>query len=326
MTELGWVREYSDWTIDVYDDEFDSPPGQELVDACRERLEEVGPPPTSRLEPAWERAAAVCPLLSEKGSVRRAKDVVEDADDLVVPLFIDSKELVLGGSATDRSRADLRLSALASTAVDISQEVRCWSDEDWRRLVREDNAWSVESDDPDELYGWQDGDTDRIHMRVDQCNLLHRLGREDMLRWKRDDQIEAADSLATFVARDPARAPAGRGRGRGRVFRRRGAGTVRAPLGRHGRRGAAARRSSTSRTCARSSTDEYPPPATSRRLAADVAHLDPRQLGGPIGADLRVAIGAPASRRRRPRREARRRSRRSGGVRADRCRGSRTGT
>ena len=199
VTELGWVREYSDWTIDVYDEEFDSPPGRELVDECRERLDEVGLPPTSRLEPSWERAAAVCPLLSEAGSVRRAKDVVEDADDLVVPLFIDSKELVLGGSGTDRSRADLRLSALASTAVDFSQEVRCWSDEDWRRLIREDTAWSVESEDPDELYGWQDSDTDRIHMRLDQCNLLHRLGSEDVLRWKRDDQIEAADSLATFA-------------------------------------------------------------------------------------------------------------------------------
>ena len=199
VTELGWVREYSDWTIDVYDDEFGPPPGRELVDACRDRLEEVGPPPTGRLEPAWERVAAACPLLSEKGSVRRAKDVVEDADDLVVPLFLDSKELVLGGSATDRSRADLRLSALASTAVERSQEVRCWTGEDWRRLVREDNAWSVSSDDPDELYGWQDSDTDRIHMRVDQCNLLHRLARENMLRWRRDDRVEAADSLATFV-------------------------------------------------------------------------------------------------------------------------------
>ena len=154
VTELGWVREYSDWTIDVYDEEFDSPPGRELVEECRERLEEVGPPPTDRLEPAWEWSAAVCPLLSQAGSLRRAKDVVEDADDLVLPFFIDSKELVLGESGTDRSRADLRLSALASTAVDISQEVRCWSDEDWRRLIREDNAWSVDSEDPDELYGW----------------------------------------------------------------------------------------------------------------------------------------------------------------------------
>ena len=199
VTELGWVREYSDWTIDVYDEEFDSPPGQELVEECRERLEEVGPPPTGRLEPAWERSAAVCPLLSQAGSLRRAKDVVEDADSLVLPFFIDSRELPLGAERTAESRADLRLAGLASKEAEIAQEVRCWSDADWRRVVREDNAWEVESDDPDELYGWQDGDTDRIHMRLDQCNLLHRIGREDVLAWNRDDQVEAADSVATFV-------------------------------------------------------------------------------------------------------------------------------
>ena len=198
-TELGWVREYSDWTIDVYDEEFDSPPGPELVEECRERLDEVGQPPTDRLEPAWERSAAVCPLLSQAGSVRRAKDVVEDADDLVLPFFIDSRELPLRAERTAESRADVRLAGIASKEAEIAQEVRCWSEADWRRVVREDNAWEVESDDPDELYGWQDDDTDRIHMRVDQCNLLHRLAREDMLRWKRDDRIEAADSLATFV-------------------------------------------------------------------------------------------------------------------------------
>jgi hypothetical protein len=197
--ELGWVREYSDWTLDVYDEEFDSPPGRELVEECRERLDEVGPPPTDRLEPAWERSAAVCPLLSRAGSVRRAKDVVEDADDLVLPFFIDSRELPLRAERTVESRADPRLAGIASKEAEIAQEVRCWSDTDWRRVVREDNAWEVESDDPDELYGWQDGDTDRIHMRLGQCNLLHRIGPEDVLSWDRDDQVEAADSVATFV-------------------------------------------------------------------------------------------------------------------------------
>jgi hypothetical protein len=198
-TELGWVREYSDWTIDVYDEEFDSPPGRELVEECRERLDEVGPPPTDRLEPAWERSAAVCPLLSQAGSVRRAKDVVEDADDLVLPFFIDSRELPLRAERTAESRADVRLAGIASKEAEIAQEVRCWSEANWRRVVREDNAWEVESDDPDELYGWQDDDTDRIHMRLGQCNLLHRIGPEDVLSWDRDDQVEAADSVATFV-------------------------------------------------------------------------------------------------------------------------------
>ena len=199
VTELGWIREYSDWTIDVYDDELGPAPGRALVAACRERLSEVGAPPTERLESAWERAADVCPLLSAAGSVRRAKDVVEDADGLVLPFFLDSRELLLNPSRTRRSRGDLRLSGIASDEAELAQEVRCWDEADWRRLVREDNAWTVESDDPDELYGWQDSDTDRIHMRLGQCNLLQRIGPEDVMRWDRDEQVEAADSLATFV-------------------------------------------------------------------------------------------------------------------------------
>lgn len=198
-TELGWIREYSDWTIDVYDDELGASPGSALVGACRERLAEVGTPPTERLEPTWERAADVCPLLSASGSVRRAKDVIEDADDLIIPFLLDEQPLRLTAERTQRSRGDLRLSGIASDEAELSQEVRCWDEADWRRLVREENAWTVDSDNPDELYGWQDSDTDRIHMHLGQCNMLHRIRSENLTQWSRDDQVEAADSLATFV-------------------------------------------------------------------------------------------------------------------------------
>lgn len=197
--ELRWLRAYSAWTIAVYDDELGPPPGQRLVEACTTRLEGVGPPPSERLEPTWERAAAACPLLARPGSVRRANDVVEAADDLVLPFFLDEQSLPLNGTPTETSRADLWLSAVASRASDSHQEVRCWTLEDWRRLVDEENAWMVQSDDAEELYGWQDGDTDRIHMRLRQCNVLHRLGRENVLAWKRADQVEAADSVVTLA-------------------------------------------------------------------------------------------------------------------------------
>ena len=59
---------------------------------------------------------------------------------------------------------------------------------------------AVESDDPDELYGWQDSDTDRIHMRLGQCNLLHRHRPQRTcsrgsatIRWRRPTRV------ATFV-------------------------------------------------------------------------------------------------------------------------------
>ena len=61
---------------------------------------------------------------------------------------------------------------MASERAEEAVEVRCWTAADWRRVVREDNAWVDTADDPDELYGWQDDDTSRIHMRLDQCNEL----------------------------------------------------------------------------------------------------------------------------------------------------------
>src|SRR5688500_9403423 len=72
--ELGWIREYSVWTIDVWDEELGHEPGPALVRECRSRLDEVGPAPTRRLEPAAERAREACPLLERRGSTRRALD------------------------------------------------------------------------------------------------------------------------------------------------------------------------------------------------------------------------------------------------------------
>jgi hypothetical protein len=197
--ELGWVREYSSWTIAVWDEELGPEPGPALVRECRARLAEVGPPPTERLERAAARAAGVCPLLDRRGSVRRALDVVEAADELVLPLFLDARELALRSGVTSGSRADVELSAVAAERADTAVEVRCWTPADWRRVVREDNAWADTSDDPGELYGWQDDDTARIHMRLDQCNELARLRRADVLARPHGRQVDAADSVGTLA-------------------------------------------------------------------------------------------------------------------------------
>ena len=198
-TELRWLRVYVRWWIDVYYDQLGRVPGQQLVRACGNRLEKIGPPPTSRLEPIRDRAAAACPFLSHPGTVRRANDVLEDASLLVRPLLMDNHDLRLSASPTRESRADMRLSSIASTVAKAPQEVRCWTDEDWGRLVRESNVWNAEDRDPTALSGFQDGDTGRIHMRLSQCNFLHRLRGEDVQKLSRKDQIEMADSVDTLA-------------------------------------------------------------------------------------------------------------------------------
>jgi hypothetical protein len=99
---------------------------------------------------------------------------------------------------TSTSRADLTLSAEASAPVDDPVEVRCWSAADWR-IVREKNAWNDESEVASDLFGWADTSDSSIQMRLDQCNLLRRLARDDLLAWPRADQVDASDSLDTLA-------------------------------------------------------------------------------------------------------------------------------
>lgn len=197
--ELGWIRAYSVWTFEIYDDELGPSTGARLVRACRHRLDELGPTPSKRLQGAADLAGSVCPLLAHRGMRRRALDAIESVDSLLLPLLRDEQPLQLRTGVTDRSRADTVLSAFATNVVDRPVEVRCWSAEDWRRVVGEDNAWNDASKDFEELYGWADDGADRIHMRLGQCNKISRLEGEDVRARSRRDRIEAADSLGTLA-------------------------------------------------------------------------------------------------------------------------------
>jgi hypothetical protein len=197
--ELTWVRAYSVWSIEVYDEDLGAAPGAALVRECEKRVGGIGDAPTTRLRPAAERIPAVCPLLGARGTYRRGLDVIDAADDLILPFLLDSKELPLLSRVTNHSRADTRLSGLASDMADTPVEVRCWSAPDWRRFVGEENAWTDGDTDAADLYGRQDDDTSRIHMRLRQCNRLLSLKHAEILSWSEDAQSEAADSMVTLA-------------------------------------------------------------------------------------------------------------------------------
>ena len=197
-TELGWVRGYSAWTYEVLDDEFGTDAHAGVVRACARRLDEVGAAPTDRLRAAAEAAAAICPLLGRDGARRRAYAAVYAADDLVLPLFLDEQELELRDGATTKSRADGRLSAVASADLDEPVEVRCWSPQDWLRVGGEDNAWTDDDTRIEELAGWADPVTDRIHLRLNACNALARLSDRDVESWSDVQRSQAADALGTL--------------------------------------------------------------------------------------------------------------------------------
>ena len=195
--ELGWIRAYSAWTIGIYDDERHG--GPRVVAECEEEEAGLGPTPTDRLEPAAELATGICPLLAEDGTWRRALDTVDATDNLLRTLLRDEQPLELAAGVTEGSRADTELSAYATDVVERPVEVRCWSTGDWRRVVVEDNAWTDSSDDPETLYGWADDTSDRIQMRLDQCNPLARLDEQATSDKSLAARREAADSLGTLA-------------------------------------------------------------------------------------------------------------------------------
>jgi hypothetical protein len=197
-TELGWLRGYSAWTIAIYDRELGPSGGPRLVEACRERGEELGDAPTERLQPAADHAAGACPFLAERGMQRRALDLVDEADDLIRPYLLKVRPMSLESGLTDESRADVDLSGWVSRELGRPAEVRCWDEEDWKRVVEEDNAWTDSHDDPETLYGWAEYSTDRIHMRLEQCNHVAEFRAGDEGSGSREHELDVADALGTL--------------------------------------------------------------------------------------------------------------------------------
>jgi hypothetical protein len=120
------------------------------------------------------------------------------ADEHVLPLFLDAQPLELRDGVTTRSRADGRLSAVASADLDDPVEVRCWGADDWLRVGGEDNAWTDDDARIEELAGWVDQVTDRIHLRLNACNALSRLSGRDFESWSHVQRSDAADALGTL--------------------------------------------------------------------------------------------------------------------------------
>jgi len=199
-TELGWIRALSAWSIDISDDEGEHPFGAAAVESCRGGLEsDVGEPPSDRLRPAADAATAACPLLAEQGTRRRALDRIDDADDVVLALFLDRRDLELSDAPSETSRTDTRLSAVASEGAERPVEVRCWDDDDWRTVIYEDNAWNDDSGDPDDLVGWSDLDWDHVHMRIADCNRLSRVAGGGALPGDHEERVATADGLETLA-------------------------------------------------------------------------------------------------------------------------------
>lgn len=214
-SELRWVSEYADWSDSFGDqlaDEWTARAGvlgasgapavyreatTELRD-CRSRLDDrLGDAPTPRLERTLNDLRGICDLVAP--AVQRLAGA-DDPDTRTEP-FVDVgqaieraslewsrvdaalDEISLARSALPRqggnvsqSRVEPTLSAVAEVVADGRPvEVRCWSPDDWGRVLREEAAFTQGAMTVDIVGAFALPLTGTVHLQQTQCAALSRL-------------------------------------------------------------------------------------------------------------------------------------------------------
>jgi hypothetical protein len=133
----------------------------EPAGSCAADLETtVGSPPTARLREAFATFRLACTHLqrfhgaitqavsrrknSELGKAqaeaRRAAAILLRADQMLPPGEVRSLPVIAGD--TEQSRLEPRFGRIAGALAGKQLEVRCWSEADWRRLMREERSYT----------------------------------------------------------------------------------------------------------------------------------------------------------------------------------------
>lgn len=152
-------------------------------------IRRVGRAPTARLQEAqaaFQRACAhlerfqnAITLATHQGwdgqirqaqlEAKRGSAVLLEADQMLPPGEGRSLPVIGGDSAT--SRIEPRFGRLASALAGKDLEVRCWSASDWRRLMREEQAYTRGLLGNDTL-GFAGISGDRVNLAPDVCDSL----------------------------------------------------------------------------------------------------------------------------------------------------------
>lgn len=197
--ELRWIRGYARWSLEVAETPLGTAHGRSALADCAAVLRSTaGRAPTRRLREAGAFVDDACEALTSGRTQAAVEQDLARADELLSPLLLSSAQLRETDEATRESRSSIQLSAIASATANESIEVECWSDSDWHRLIREENAWS----DLDDDYGLIDGiafvEERQIQMLLVDCNLLGRLRDERVADRSREGLIDATRALAIF--------------------------------------------------------------------------------------------------------------------------------
>jgi hypothetical protein len=194
-----WLGRLDRWVGFVADASLS--PESLTVQSCPGRLDDVGDPPTEALDDVRSAAGETCAALAEASRLRRralnnarASELDEAAEQraegerLLGLLLAGMRAGGFGGGG--RSRVVAEYGRVAEKLVGIPIEARCWSGDNWRRLVSEQYP-----DDSFEVVGFTGvfGDG-RIHLAPVVCAALDRLRRGERVA-----DAQAAEALGVLA-------------------------------------------------------------------------------------------------------------------------------
>jgi hypothetical protein len=234
QNEVDWVRSYSLWSNQLHRDINRAEDLREAIlgdgsksdalgaavrrlEGCVHRYDlKVGVPPTERLREGARLALAACTdyargerlqydaltgapserLIDGDLAVSKADATFNDAERSLEAVFLWSKRLPRIGEATTRSRIEPLFSRVASSVANRRVEVRCWSPQDWKKILAEYRAWDPGGFEPAGFVS--DVDAGRANLDPWTCNHLVTLAYGHQRPRGDDDELDLAYAVQTL--------------------------------------------------------------------------------------------------------------------------------
>ena len=177
--ELTWLKRLGGWDSRLVGSlrqaaQTDRLPTQAQT-CTRDLVTQVGPPPSARLATAQSAFRRACARL-ERGEMEEASRLLLAADQLLPPGEVRRLPVIAGESGA--SRVEPRFGRIASALAGKDVEVRCWSEQDWDRLMREERTYTRGQLGSDTL-GFAGIHGSRVNLAPDVCASLVGLAYDD---------------------------------------------------------------------------------------------------------------------------------------------------
>jgi hypothetical protein len=176
--ELAWLKRLGAWDSQLIGSlrmATQSGEAPARAQTCtRDLVTQVGPAPSTRLASAQRAFLRACSEL-EQGDAEEASRLLIAADQLLPPGELRALPVIAGQSGA--SRVEPRFGLIASALAREDVEVRCWSEQDWDPLMREERTYTRGQLGSDTL-GFAGIHGRRVSLAPDVCAALVRLAYE----------------------------------------------------------------------------------------------------------------------------------------------------